>query len=781
MVLNQGEMNEVDFGPMKLIQPQMQVLLVFGKEDSQSDSFWWAAEKGGYQCSIVHNQVDALECYLEKQHEVIIVDHRHKSFDALALCRSVRATQGSQHSVIVAVVKKSPADREEVSVLSLLSAGFNRRFVENTNTGACLNELLQLEHGEVKNHFRFRAAAALFTALEKTSDRVQITDEQHVVQYVNTAYEHFIGLSSEEIVGKELSDIPQSDKNKTEQMDTIHSQLKKGKSWEGTMYSKKKNGENVAQHVNIIPEQGYGGKVRQLVYVSRNQYHQEFKDGLSDSYDIMRNSGVTDFKAFHKSGYDGCSLASDPGNLTRRPSMARIHSMMIEAPITQVINIINAAQENSPVTVVQALDKVLEILRSSELYAPPLNSQANEEDQMTTDLVGGLMTHSGFALQRKMSGPEATITRVISSLMPNNSGTYINQVAPDIKQLLLTDTYWDFDILALERITLNRPLVNLGMSVFLRFNVCSYLNCSETVLRNWLQVIEANYHSSNPYHNSTHAADVLHSTAYFLNKDKLKQCFQTYDEVASLIAATVHDVDHPGRTNSFLCNAGSELAILYNDTAVLESHHAALAFQITTKEDRCNIFKNMDVTDYRLLRQTIIDMVLATEMTKHFEHLNKFSTSFVKINAEDGSSMVSASPGGSSLASDCLVTPQNRTLIRRMLIKCADVSNPTKPQELCVAWAGRIAEEYFSQTEEEKRRGLPVVMPIFDRVTCSIPKSQTSFIEYFINDMFDLWDEFVDCPEVIAHLQSNYKYWKDMEAKEQEKKLEKTESNENSI
>lgn len=73
-----------------------------------------------------------------------------------------------------------------------------------------------------------------------------------------------------------------------------------------------------------------------------------------------------------------------------------------------------------------------------------------------------------------------------------------------------------------------------------------------------------------------------------------QQSLDPIDEVAALIAATVHDVDHPGRTNSFLCNAGSELAILYNDTAVLESHHAALAFQITTRDDKCNIFKNIE-------------------------------------------------------------------------------------------------------------------------------------------------------------------------------------------
>lgn len=73
-----------------------------------------------------------------------------------------------------------------------------------------------------------------------------------------------------------------------------------------------------------------------------------------------------------------------------------------------------------------------------------------------------------------------------------------------------------------------------------------------------------------------------------------QQSLDPIDEVAALIAATVHDVDHPGRTNSFLCNAGSELAVLYNDTAVLESHHAALAFQITTRDDKCNIFKNIE-------------------------------------------------------------------------------------------------------------------------------------------------------------------------------------------
>lgn len=45
---------------------------------------------------------------------------------------------------------------------------------------------------------------------------------------------------------------------------------------------------------------------------------------------------------------------------------------------------------------------------------------------------------------------------------------------------------------------------------------------------------------------------------------------------------------------------------------------------------------------YRTLRQAIIDMVLATEMTKHFEHVNKFVNSINKpMASEETSSHVS--------------------------------------------------------------------------------------------------------------------------------------------
>ena len=44
-------------------------------------------------------------------------------------------------------------------------------------------------------------------------------------------------------------------------------------------------------------------------------------------------------------------------------------------------------------------------------------------------------------------------------------------------------------------------------------------------------------------------------------------------------------------------------------------------------------------------------------------------------------------------------TPENVAILKRMLIKCADVSNPARPLKICKEWAFRIAEEYFAQVK----------------------------------------------------------------------------------
>ncbi len=90
-------------------------------------------------------------------------------------------------------------------------------------------------------------------------------------------------------------------------------------------------------------------------------------------------------------------------------------------------------------------------------------------------------------------------------------------------------------------------------------------------------------------------------------------------------------------------------------------------------------------------------MVLATEMNKHFEHLNKFVNKLGMSDSDKentGSTSSSNSCGGSL---EALKLQENKVLIKRILIKCADVSNPCRPLDIYKEWVNRIAAEYFDQ------------------------------------------------------------------------------------
>lgn len=117
----------------------------------------------------------------------------------------------------------------------------------------------------------------------------------------------------------------------------------------------------------------------------------------------------------------------------------------------------------------------------------------------------------------------------------------LRRVSPDIVAILKTEDTWHFNVFDLERLTLRkyvklwnysrlsfyvdfyvvRPLSHLGMKIFQRWKVRDYLQCTESCLRAWLEIVESHYHGDNAYHNSTHAADVLQAAAYYLGKEQI--------------------------------------------------------------------------------------------------------------------------------------------------------------------------------------------------------------------------------------------------------------------
>ncbi|XP_033254659.1 high affinity cAMP-specific and IBMX-insensitive 3',5'-cyclic phosphodiesterase 8-like isoform X5 [Drosophila miranda] len=717
--------------------PQLKALLVFHKSDSICEAVASACQRNQLDVTMVKSKEEALDT-LQKSYataqcyHLIIIDARSsKNLDAEHIARTIRHTHGHHLTTIIAVCKKSFFEKDDV-LIAILDAGVNRCVAETTNLAMCSVELKQILHSIIRPHNVMSTQQALYTALHRLKEVVLITDDVLRIQYANRATERLLNMRLDEIISKPLADIFVSD------LSTISEQGKSIKEFDGILTVRRKNQEGIPMHVRVVLVACIGSAPTHLIFnfdVPGGQM--DFIATLPQPKEAPRGS----LHSVRRCSFDVRSIASDG---LRRTSLAKLTSLPLEAPITKIINLLSQVQENCSADEARLIDKVLEFLKREGLYSPQMK-EIRTDDPIATDLIGALLTGPSVYSSRRSSND--SIIRTSSSTRTATIVPAKMKANPIIMELLEESLSWDFDIFKLEEITDYHPLLYLGMEMFRRFDVFATLNIEENVCKAWLAVIEAHYHKSNTYHNSTHAADVMQATGAFItqltNKDMM--VMDRMEEAMALIAAAAHDIDHPGRSSAFLCNSNSALAILYNDLTVLENHHAAITFKLTLGDDKINIFKNLDKETYKSVRSTIIDMILATEMTRHFEHLAKFVSVF---GGEE--------PREHNPQSD----EETAILMRRMLIKVADVSNPARPMQFCIEWARRIAEEYFMQTDEEKQRHLPIVMPMFDRATCSIPKSQIGFIEYIIQDMMHAWESFIDMPQLITYMQINYSQWK---------------------
>jgi hypothetical protein len=120
----------------------------------------------------------------------------------------------------------------------------------------------------------------------------------------------------------------------------------------------------------------------------------------------------------------------------------------------------------------------------------------------------------------------------------------------------------------------------------------------------------------------------------------------------------VHDYDHGGLTNDYLIASGHDLALLYNDRAPLESHHAAAAFRLLRRPEY-NFLAALSAAEQARFRKLVIDMVLATDMKQHFAILSQFAT----IHRLSAPGRTSPSSRSSDLTRRCRTAFMTRTMI----------------------------------------------------------------------------------------------------------------------
>ena len=311
---------------------------------------------------------------------------------------------------------------------------------------------------------------------------------------------------------------------------------------------------------------------------------------------------------------------------------------------------------------------------------------------------------------------------------------------------------WDFNIFKLQE-SMTGSFLHEGLmtqpkggslfavvfALFHSHNLFKKFSINEQTLMNWVSVVEAGYHP-NPYHNSMHAADVLHVTNYVIMHGGLRDSVQLRDDdiLASLFAATIHDYNHPGINNNYHVKAQSYLATLFNDKSVLENVHVSSVFELM-KIPQFDIFKNIGEERKRNLKETVTEMVLATDMVLHAKILSSF-----KRKAADGSKMTKR---------------EDIRLALSMVMKLADISNCTRPHHLYVNWCNHITDEFYLQGDRERALGHPV-SPFMDRYNPTVAKGQMAFMSYIVLPLFECMSEYLPLIKFTIDLcHQNKDYW----------------------
>uniref|UniRef100_A0A8C2ZW22 Phosphodiesterase n=1 Tax=Cyclopterus lumpus TaxID=8103 RepID=A0A8C2ZW22_CYCLU len=338
---------------------------------------------------------------------------------------------------------------------------------------------------------------------------------------------------------------------------------------------------------------------------------------------------------------------------------------------------------------------------------------------------------------------------------PSLSGSSISRfgVKTDKEELLSKEledlNKWGLNIFTVSEYSHNRPLTCIMYAIFQERDLLKTFKIPMDTFVAYMMTLEDHYHSDVAYHNSLHAADVAQSTHILLSTPALDAVFTDLEILAAIFAAAIHDVDHPGVSNQFLINTNSELALMYNDESVLENHHLAVGFKLL-QEDNCDIFQNIPKKQRQSLRKMVIDMVLATDMSKHMSLLADLKT-MVETKKVTSSGVL------------LLDNYTDRIQVLRNMVHCADLSNPTKSLELYRQWTDRIMDEFFHQGDRERERGMEI-SPMCDKHTASVEKSQVGFIDYIVHPLWETWADLVhpDAQDILDTLEDNRNWYQSM-------------------
>jgi len=308
---------------------------------------------------------------------------------------------------------------------------------------------------------------------------------------------------------------------------------------------------------------------------------------------------------------------------------------------------------------------------------------------------------------------------------PNGLTRHMNYPKDLVCALSLIDK-WEFDVFAISEASKQRPLTYVLYELLKKYDLLSTFKIPTNVLMSFADKVDAGYRKyRNPYHNPNHAADVAQTTHFFVCQTGLLNWLSEVEVFAMLFAAAIHDFEHTGTTNNFHTQTRSNLAILYNDRSVLENHHVAASFKMLQDNKGSNIVAELTRDQFEEFRTLVVDIVLATDMSQHFQQMSQIN--------------------------DALNNPKelDKVKVMALIVHLADISHAAKSWDLHERWSYALTEEYFRQGDREKQLGLPC-STLCDRKTVLVPQSQFGFLRFIIEPSFNT------LIDLFRHIADNY-------------------------
>ena len=170
---------------------------------------------------------------------------------------------------------------------------------------------------------------------------------------------------------------------------------------------------------------------------------------------------------------------------------------------------------------------------------------------------------------------------------------------------------------------------------------------------------------------------------YLMTVGDLKEHINILDIFSVFLANIMHDYEHPGYTNQFIVRTKHPIALRYSDISVLEQHHLAAAFQAFLTKEETNIMHNLPWGMYKHSRKIIIEVILNSDMSKHFSLMTTLKTKL-----------------GNNFPTESF---EDRSLLLSIMLRTCDSFKVVRDgRNVFYKWMDNMFEEFFLQGDMER-------------------------------------------------------------------------------